>query len=200
MDDDGQIWQVVVEEKFQNKGIATSAYLELFQQVPSAYQKQENSTDKSWYVYNKAKKIFNNVSQNPFEDKWDLSKAEDSADSHESVNEGAQLTGVFANNMKVLSILAKANDGESHIGKNYVVNWMTKGVNFVLNKIRDENLTGTSLTWQTLDTLVNLAIDNVKDQALNKFRINSKNANIVSVLFGLGIPITDFALLSGTSI
>jgi len=102
--------------------------------------------------------------------------------------------------MKVLSILAKANDGESHIGKNYVVNWMTKGVNFVLNKIRDENLTGTSLTWQTLDTLVNLAIDNVKDQALNKFRINSKNANIVSVLFGLGIPITDFALLSGTSI
>lgn len=139
------------------------------------------------------------TSRDPFEDKWDLSKAEDSADSHESVNEGAQLTGVFANNMKVLAILAKSSEG-LHVGKRYLVDWMYKGVKTTLNSIRDLDLSSEHLTWQTLDTLINLAIDNVKDQALNKFRINSKNANIVSVLFGLGIPVADFALLSGTSI
>lgn len=54
--------------------------------------------------------------------------------------------------------------------------------------------------WQTLDALVNLAIDNVKDQALTKFNINSKNANLVSTIFGLGIPVKDFALLSATNV
>jgi len=144
---------------------------------------------------------YDKTAKDPFEDKWDLTRAEDSASSHESVNEGAQLTGVFANNMKVLATLAKsAVNNKSKLGKKFIVQWTSKDSMFTLDVIRDTPLRGKNLTWQTLDTLVNLAIDNVKDQALNKFNINSKNANITSIIFALGIPVADFALLTGTSI
>lgn len=51
---------------------------------------------------------YNKDASNPFESDWDLTLAEESAESHESIKDGTQLTGVFANNVKVLSILAKA--------------------------------------------------------------------------------------------
>ena len=112
----------------------------------------------------------------PFEDEWDLTMAEDSLASHQSVKEGGLLTGIFANNVKVLAILAKsAKDRLNQIHPDRVINWTVNGVTTPLNHIRDMALDNLSSTRQTLDSLVNLAIDNVKDQALNKFRINSKN-------------------------
>jgi len=103
--------------------------------------------------------------------------------------------------MKVLAILAKsAKDKGSKIGAKFITKWQSGENLFTLDHIRDTPFRGDNFTWQTLDTLVNLAIDNVKDQALNKFRINSKNANITSIMLALGIPVSDFALVTGTSI
>lgn len=68
-----------------------------------------------------------------------------------------------------------------------------------MDRIRDYNFRlKSSLTWQSLDALINLAIDNAKDQVLGKFKINSKNANLVSMLFASGVTASEFALITGT--
>lgn len=148
-----------------------------------------------------ALKVLNDRGLAEYEDTWDLNTVKDAFASHHSVSQGGQLVGVFANNIKVLAHLAKsAVDNSSKLNSNFQFEWNVNGKNYKVDKITDYALGGTRLTWQTLDALVNLAIDNVKDQFLSKMYINTKNANIMSAIFGFGIPVNDVALLTGTNI
>jgi hypothetical protein len=58
----------------------------------------------------------------------------------------------------------------------------------VLDQLRENNIRGEDM-WQVLDSFVNVAIDNVKDQILYFINANSSTGNAYSALIASGIPL-----------
>ena len=113
-----------------------------------------------------------------------------------------QLVGIFANNIKVFSHLGKASaTNESKLQPEYAIEWEnSQGVVSTLDHFIEKDIEGEYDTEMTLDALLNLAIDNVKDQILAFLNITTKSANVTSLLLALGVPVNDFLTLSTSKI
>lgn len=105
---------------------------------------------------------------------------------YESTARGAQLTGIFANASKAVAMIlykwaqvplkTLSIELDSH---NY-------------NTIRrTENDKGARNIFHTIDTLINAAIDNVKEEILLHIDISAKNSNQFIAAIALGIPLND---------
>jgi len=112
----------------------------------------------------------------------DLSSFKDNHTSYKSNMAGTALTGIMANNTKAIAVLTRA--GQHKFGLNYLGK--------ELNTFSD-----TQEVFDTLDALVNAAIDNVKEQILFKGNISIETGNVVATMVGLGLPMNEvFGLIA----
>ena len=106
---------------------------------------------------------------------------------HENTAKGATLTGVFANAAKALAMLLYKN------------NTLPISIPGFSLKINGQTYNGLSRTeknssvniFHTIDTLINAAIDNVKEEILYHMNISAKNSNQFIASIGMGIPLND---------
>lgn len=124
-----------------------------------------------------------------FVDSADASDLLDSLRIFNSSMEGAKLTGIFANLVKVFSYMSRAsiNNTPSQLNKKSKV---------VINGKRLKGLKDEVTIWQTLDSLLNAAIDNVKEQILPSLNITGKNVNLFATLLGMGVDIKTLTALN----
>jgi len=105
---------------------------------------------------------------------------------------GTILTGIFANAAKNFNYLMKANTAEDRLDVDSVVKF-SKDLAF---KIGDNEYTGITRKdkdgnwiWDTIDSMINAAIDNVKEQILEVINANANTANIFTAMIGSGVPV-----------
>lgn len=177
----------------------------------------------------------------------DLSDFRDAFDAYKSVSDGGILTGVFANNIKVLAYIirsggtpevadvikyativkkldsvkespkfiekykeavkeynaavAKLNSSISeadltpHIHEDLAFDYIVDGEEVAFNKINQQEVGSVKRIWDTLDSFVNVAIDNVKEQILPTINANTTNGNAYIAMLGLGFPLVDAVLM-----
>lgn len=132
----------------------------------------------------------------------DLSRADYALEAHKFVQDGAILTGVFANNIKVLSYLYRAgqNFQPAKVKDNLVIRFNVAGKEEVFDRVSDYDRETGTLMWQYQDGLVNLAIDNLNEQTLSKLGVNLQTGNAFVALLGLGFPLKDAVLLMKTEL
>lgn len=122
----------------------------------------------------------------------DLSRMDQALKAFQSLQDGVRLTGIFANNIKVLAYLARAgkkNNSPSRVRKDLKFDFKLEGKPITFDRISDKDRQTGELTWMYQDGAVNLAIDNLKEQTLSKLGVNPLTGNAFSALVGLGFPI-----------
>jgi len=121
----------------------------------------------------------------------DLSDVTNNYDVYKSNFDGVQLTGVFANFMKGLAYIVKTNsDNSSPLIKNegLIINIDGQQYDKISEIELDENGKETGISvWKILDSLVNAAIDNVKEQILPAINANSVTGPALASLISLGV-------------
>lgn len=179
--------------------------------------------------------------------KTDLSDFRDAYDAYKSVSDGGILTGVFANDIKVLAYIIRSGstpvikdllkasklvnryeplketekfaqqyedainernklieqletsmenaDLTPMINDKYSFNYNIGGETVTFNQLKQTEHGSDTRIWDTLDSFVNVAIDNVKEQILPKINANSNNGNAYIAMLGLGFPLVDSVLL-----
>jgi hypothetical protein len=113
---------------------------------------------------------------------------------------GAQEVGKIANTMKGLSYLsyiANFEGKEATINYGEVEPFKIDGVS--VTKLQDNqlpmNTDNSYSSWEILDSLINAAIDNVKEQILGIINLNANTGNVYCTLIGCGVPIEHAVLL-----
>lgn len=131
----------------------------------------------------------------------DLSRADYALEAYKFVQDGAMLTGVFANNIKVLAYLYRAglNFKPALVRDRLKFSFEVNGKVEVFDRIDDYDRETGTLMWQYQDGLVNLAIDNLNEQTLSKLGVNLQTGNAFSALLGMGFPLKDAVLLMKTA-
>lgn len=109
-------------------------------------------------------------------DNLDLSTFRDNQISYKSNMAGSALTGIMANNTKAIAVLTRAGE------HNFNIEYLGKTLNSFSN---------TQEVFNTLDALVNAAIDNVKEQILFKGNISVETGNVVASMIGVGLPMNE---------
>lgn len=116
----------------------------------------------------------------------DLSSFRDNHTSYKSNMAGSALTGIMANNTKAIAVLTRAGE------HSFNIEYLGKELNTFSN---------TQEVFDTLDALVNAAIDNVKEQILFKGNISIETGNVVASMVGLGLPMNEvFGLVAQPAI
>jgi hypothetical protein len=133
------------------------------------------------------------------QNKADLTNPLSNLDVYRSNFEGAALTGAFANNMKALAYMSKANKGE--MGK---LGLPTLNKTFTFNGKTFDSLSDFEYNragvvtehtiWETMDSLLNAAIDNVKEQILPIINANKITGNSLSIMIASGVPLNTAVL------
>ena len=125
---------------------------------------------------------------------------------HQSNRQGAILTGVFANAMKVLIYARKGkevqgNKEESKVfygsGDN-ILSYEIDGTNYAELAInaRGKDINGEiadEYVYGTLDSAVNASIDNANEQILNIINLNGDTSAIFTVMTSQGVPLNKVA-------
>lgn len=142
----------------------------------------------------KVKAIINNLFDkergNPNLDpsgKIDESSAIDKQKVHSSSMNGRDGTGIFANFAKGLAyILHTSSDTE-----NSLILKKTDNLPYFTNDLPLNKLEDVIHLWEDLDSLLNAAIDNVKEQVLPKLNLNGTTIPTFAMMLGLGIPLEE---------
>lgn len=106
---------------------------------------------------------------------------------HENTAKGASLTGVFANSAKGLAMILHDQAEQVADGNTYKLRIGDVSYN---GFSRNERGTKNNI-FHTLSTLINAAIDNVKEEILYFMSVNQKNSNQFVASIGMGIPLND---------
>jgi hypothetical protein len=131
----------------------------------------------------------------------DLSNPLDEMYMHQSNQSGSILTGAGANAMKALAymmegagentpsgLVSKRTEDGQIIPFEFVIDGITYS-----DLTRHEKLKGDKISkhtiWQTLDSIINAAIDNSREQILNIINLNQATASMFYVLIGTGVPL-----------
>lgn len=127
----------------------------------------------------------------------DLGFLEDAYSAYELLNDGAFLTGVFANNIKALAYLYTSGENGAipFLQEAFHYKYSIKGVINTFNKIEDTDRESGDSTWMYQDAAVNLAIDNLAEQTLFRIGVHKNTGNAFSALLGTGFPLKDTSLL-----
>ena len=141
----------------------------------------------------------------------DLSDPFDEMYMHQSNQQGAKLTGIFANSMKAIAYLMGddisdigAREGASMIKR--VGDGVDKPVEIVpasytIDGIEYSEFTRLDQSGQAvfvaLDALVNAAIDNANEQILNILNLNNKTAGYMALMLAQGVNLNTAAALLG---
>jgi hypothetical protein len=123
-----------------------------------------------------------------------LSRLEDNLKVYNSNFQGAALTGIFANGPKALSYLSRAGvEGEypeltpnAEGAPALAFDWNGK----VYDKFTEEDHTGGNL-WQQLDSFINTAVDNVKEQYLHLMNATDKTGPAFIAAKAMGMPLKE---------
>jgi len=121
----------------------------------------------------------------------DLSLVNNRYTAFASMQDGARLTGIFANAMKALGYLATGSPDKGRPFVKPELAWQMEVGGKVLdfNQLQNEDLQSGHSSWQYLDGLVNLAIDNLKEKGLYPLGINIKTGNVLVAMLALGMPL-----------
>jgi hypothetical protein len=135
----------------------------------------------------------------------DLSNPLDELYMHQSNQQGSILTGAGANAMKALVYMMEAaRDG----GPSYLIHSRTQQKDGTIDIIpfsfeidgvtyselsryekHPKNKFSTNTIWATMDSIINAAIDNAKEQILNIINMNRATASMFYVMIGTGVPL-----------
>lgn len=128
--------------------------------------------------------------------KMDLSNPSDNYKVFKSNFDGLTLTGIFANAMKSLAYIVKSGQISIEHNKQSSIVSLKKGISFSIDentvefKTLSEYEYGTNKPmWQSLDSLLNAAIDNVKEQIIPFINATDATGNPLSVMLAMGIPL-----------
>ena len=132
----------------------------------------------------------------------DLTDPLDELYMHQSNQSGSALTGAGANAMKALVYMMEGSgEGQPAV----LVNKRTEDGDIVPFEFTIDGITYNSLSrheklrgdkkskhtvWQTMDSIINAAIDNAKEQILNILNLNQSTASMFYVMVGTGVPLT----------
>jgi hypothetical protein len=107
---------------------------------------------------------------------------------------GVALTGAFANFVKAIAYINyAAPEGGRFVNKTKNV-ISVKWDNVVYDKIKQNDDTSKPI-WETLDILINGAIDNVKEQVLSLINANNSTGPVLATLVVMGIPLNKIVSL-----
>ncbi len=122
---------------------------------------------------------------------------------HQSNKEGAILTGVFANNMKVLIYGRKGKEGseDSNVYFGDEENRLSYKIDGTEYSELTINAKGTDITGEivdeytygTLDSSLNASIDNANEQILNIVNLTGNTASMFTIMIGQGVPLNKAA-------
>lgn len=109
---------------------------------------------------------------------------------------GVSLTGIFANFVKALAYTYYAAPKDSVFidSRKQEVSVSINGKKYDRIATRENRDKGKKI-WEVLDTLINSAIDNVKEQVLQIINANNRNGNIMATMVAMGIPLQTVALI-----
>lgn len=124
----------------------------------------------------------------------DLSHMDQGLAAFKSLQDGLRLTGIFANNIKVLAYLSRAgaeNNSPALLSPELSISYKMGDDDTIttFDRISDTDKETGDLTWMYQDGAVNLAIDNLKEQTLSKLNITPLTGNAFSALLGIGFPL-----------
>lgn len=108
---------------------------------------------------------------------------------------GVALTGAFANFVKALAYVNYVSQGSHMVDKEGkgVTLKLNEGYTSISKTEKSEGFTGRKV-WEVLDTLINGAIDNVKEQALEIINATNQTGPTIALMVGLGVPLNDITL------
>jgi hypothetical protein len=108
---------------------------------------------------------------------------------------GVALTGAFANFVKALAYVNYVSGGSHMVDKegNVITFNLNEGYTSISEREYSAGNKGKKV-WEILDTLINGAIDNVKEQALEIINATNQTGPSIALLIGLGVPLNDVAL------
>jgi len=104
---------------------------------------------------------------------------------------GVALTGAFANFVKALAYVNYVSQGSHMVDKEgkAVTLKLNEGYNSISKTEKSKGFTGRKV-WEVLDTLINGAIDNVKEQALEIINATNQTGPTIALMVGLGVPLS----------
>lgn len=127
----------------------------------------------------------------------DESSIRDKQRVHSSSMNGRDGTGIFANTIKFFSYAQSFTSSSVPIKPNFIASSLEESLNreavsptYFIKFHNDVKLTGIEdqlSLWQSLDSLLNAAIDNVKEQLLGQLNLNATTIPIYSTMLGLGL-------------
>ena len=152
-----------------------------------------------------------NYKNSAFYEGKDLSNPFDEMYMHQSNQQGAKLTGIFANSMKAISYLMgddASKDVDPRTGARVVKRTTTEDgtsrITDVVYKIDGKEYnefrrldTDGNVANVALDALVNAAIDNANEQILNILGLNNKTAGYMALMIAQGVPRNTAAAVVG---
>ena len=148
-----------------------------------------------------------NYKNSGFYEGRDLSDPFDEMYMHQSNQQGAKLTGIFANSMKAISYLMgdNLNDKDAREGASVITRDDATGeVKKVIYKIDNKEYsdfqrldTEGNAIFVALDGLVNAAIDNANEQILNILNLNNNTAGYMALMLAQGVPLNTAAAIIG---
>ena len=131
----------------------------------------------------------------------DLSNPLDEMYMHQSNQQGSRLTGAGANAMKALVymmegsgpgqpavLVNKRTEDGTIVPFEFTVDGITYGNLSRYEKLRGDKQSKHTV-WQTMDSIINAAIDNAKEQILNIINMNQATASMFYVMIGTGVPL-----------
>lgn len=130
----------------------------------------------------------------------DLSYPTNNMKAAATVRSGTTLTGAYANVIKFFAWIQKAgpNNEVAPLKKDFKFKFKSKDVILDIDSPSQVDRSTRVSTWLYLDALVNLAIDNIKNQTLFRLGINNVNGSTYAILIALGMPVKDVATLFHT--
>ena len=148
-----------------------------------------------------------NYKNSGFYEGKDLSDPFDEMYMHQSNQQGAKLTGIFANSMKAISYLMgdNLNDKDAREGASVITrDDNTQEAKKVTYKIDNKEYsdfqridTEGNAIFVALDGLVNAAIDNANEQILNILNLNNNTAGYMALMLAQGVPLNTAAAVIG---
>ena len=127
-----------------------------------------------------------------------LNRFNDQAEYHYLNFAGLKLVGFFASGAKIYAYLLKGRDSQEKMPKS-TVPFELNGVNH--NKLGTHEVQAAGVIgimrnlWETVDTLINLAVDNVKEQKLDIINATAETGSLIMYLVQVGVRFTDVILL-----
>ena len=130
-------------------------------------------------------KIFNDNSNLDPSGSIDESSAIDKQKVHSSSMNGRDGTGIFANFAKGLAYILHTSSNT----ENPLLLKQLDGLPYFTNSLPLNTLKDVRPLWEVLDSLLNAAIDNVKEQILPKLNLNGTTIPTYAMMLGLGMDL-----------